>query len=211
VIVMDWGIALRLHDAAARSPSDAPGAPDAPDAQPSEAASPRDRTMTGMLLGTPAYMSPEQARGEHAAIDDRSDVYALCVMLHELLTLRHYLADRATLPACIDGVLAEEVLFPESSHPLQGPVPVELVHFVRHGVSKDPSGRYRSVTAMLDRLQRIEEGHCPVECTVTLMKRISTETSHAIDRRPYVVLAVALSVAMLLVGGMASIVGQLAP
>jgi hypothetical protein len=54
---------------------------------------------------------------------------------------------------------------------------------------------------MLDRLQRIEDGHCPVECTATMMKRMGTETTHAIDRHPFVFLgAVSLTLVLALLG-----------
>ncbi len=191
VLVMDWGLARRIHADEAKFPV-TDTAKTLTDRRandgPREA---RMRTVAGSLLGTPAYMSPEQARGDNEGLDERSDIYSLCVMLHELLTLEHYLAKKDSVTACVAGVMSEPVPFAssiESKH--QPSVPADLGHFIRHGVSKDPTQRYRSVTEMIDRLQNIEEGHCPVECPATFMKRMGTETSHVIDHRPFVMLGV---------------------
>ncbi len=81
VQVMDWGLAKSLAD-----PDPAP-APDAPGE--SAIRSPRDSdsaTETGSVLGTPAYMPPEQAGGELHKIDERSDVFGLGAVLCALLT-----------------------------------------------------------------------------------------------------------------------------
>jgi serine/threonine-protein kinase len=191
VLVMDWGLARRIHADDAKFPV-TDTAKTLTDRRandgPREA---RMRTVAGSLLGTPAYMSPEQARGDNDRLDERSDIYSLCVMLHELLTLEHYLAKCDSVTACVAGVMSEPVPFaPLVASKHQPSVPADLGHFIRHGVGKNPTERYRSVTEMLDRLQNIEEGHCPVECPATFMKRMGTETSHVIDHRPFVMLGV---------------------
>jgi eukaryotic-like serine/threonine-protein kinase len=209
VLVMDWGLARRLHEDESKFPvHDASQTLTAP--KTTQEPSARMRTIAGSLLGTPAYMSPEQARGDHAHVDERSDIYALCVMFHEFLGLEHYLATKTTVTACILGVQRDEVPFAsELTSKHQPIVPADLGHFVRHGVSKNPSERYRSVTEMLDRLQRIEEGHCPVECPATFMKRMSTETAHAVDRRPFVMLGVVATALMLALLGLVLMISSM--
>jgi serine/threonine protein kinase len=124
VVVMDWGLARRLRDApeslaAGPSPSVPPG-------------SPRARTLDGSLLGTPAYMSPEQSRGELHLVDEVSDVYALGVIFHELLSLRHYLHAHSSVTAtllAVDRVDPDLAAHERSAR--QPPVPAEYAHFIR--------------------------------------------------------------------------------
>jgi eukaryotic-like serine/threonine-protein kinase len=208
VVVMDWGLA-RGRDETPRFPVDdkhvtltAPRGSRAP--------TNKLRTMEGSLLGTPAYMSPEQARGEVATLDERSDVYALCVMFHELLTLEHYLARREGVSDCVQGVQRDPVPPAYSvPSPHQSRVPAELTHFIAHGVAKSPDARYRSVTAMIDRLLAIRDGAVPVECSVTMMKRMGAETMHALDRHHRRVFAAAGAVIALGLLGLATLLRAL--
>ena len=136
------------------------------------------------VMGTPAYMSPEQARGDE--MDERSDVYSLCVTLYELLTLHHPHESVQTLPEMLEAV--KHVLAPSvlavPIHGEQGPVPADLGWFLEKGLRKDRTQRYQSVGEMLDRLRRRAEGDIPVQCMVTFSMRASTLLRKGLNKRP---------------------------
>jgi len=179
VMVMDWGLARHIDGRGRAALEPIPGAPKQDDGDPFE-------TRAGALLGTPAYMSPEQARGEK--LDARSDVYALSVMFHEMLCLEHYLEKCETLAAVLVGVQSRDPRAPSFvSHPHQSCAPMDLSHFVRKGYEKDPAERYQSVDEMIDRLRRRAEGYIPIQCHVTFVKRLTSGFAHFVDRHPLVV------------------------
>jgi serine/threonine-protein kinase len=185
VTVMDWGLARRVNQPA--DMAQASESPEAPPMSPREAAS--LRTQLGAVVGTPLYMSPEQARGQHDQVDVRSDTYSLCVLFHEFLYLRHYLEGRESLADVLEGVqkTMPDLLAPVKHVP-QAAVPAEFVWFLARGFEKDPARRYQSVEEMMDVLQGAMDGRIHVQCQRTLIKRGLHKMLRMVDEYPKTVI-----------------------
>lgn len=111
-------------------------------------------TVTGLALGTPWYMSPEQALGRHAAVDRRSDVYSLGATLYEVLAGRLPF-EGGTPFEVMSRVLSEE---PAPIGTLVPGFPRDLDTIVLKCLEKDPGRRYDSARALADDLRRFLDG-----------------------------------------------------
>ena len=119
-------------------------------------------TQAGLVVGTPEYMSPEQAAG--AAPSTAVDIYALGIILYELLTARVPFQG-ANPVETMDLARHQDALSPRQ---LQPNIPRDLDTICMKCLEKDPSRRYRSADALADDLQRFVD-HRPI-----LARRVST-------------------------------------
>jgi CRP-like cAMP-binding protein len=142
VYVVDWGVARSSGIAAAPSERrvQADRDPDAP----------------GTVLGTPCYMAPEQLRGLHRQVDERTDVFALGAILYKILTGRPPLGAQ-DLAGIRRGLTRVNVLPPEQAGPDLN-VPAELSRIALKAMAHEKEDRYASVAELKGDVDRFQRG-----------------------------------------------------
>ncbi|HEV7555504.1 MAG TPA: serine/threonine-protein kinase, partial [Kofleriaceae bacterium] len=167
-VVIDWGLAKDLDaddsvESGARfqrpavkrnsTPSNIPGS--------------STLTVAGAVMGTPAYMAPEQARGE--AVDQRADVFALGAMLYHLLAgVPPYNARTAT-DVIAAAALGRVVPLTEREHR----APADLVAIVNRAMAQEPGDRYPHAGELADELRRFLTGQLVGAHRYTAMQRVA--------------------------------------
>ena len=135
VYVMDWGLAKQLVEDDDGSQSDS------------------QRTRLGVVMGTPAYMSPEQASGHAAESDRQTDVFSLGVMLYEILTGVNPFRGETAVES-MKGVMYHEPDPPRKHNPR---VDRTISAITMKALAKDPFKRYRSARELAEDIRRYRE------------------------------------------------------
>ncbi|HEU0036407.1 MAG TPA: protein kinase [Kofleriaceae bacterium] len=155
-VVIDWGLAKDL-----RAPDELPSLERMPptattagadETVPSDTDASGALTAAGSVMGTPAYMPPEQARGE--SVDARADVYAIGAILYHVLA-GHAPIQARTANAAIEDVIAGRIA-PLAK--LEPDAPAELVAIASRAMARDPEDRYPSARELADDLRRFQTG-----------------------------------------------------
>jgi hypothetical protein len=110
-----------------------------------------DMTRTGLVMGTPHYMSPEQVRGQKA--DTRSDVFSLGSVFYEMVTGRRPF-EAETMHAVLFKVMQEE---PPPARALSPGTPAVLIQVVERALAKDPAERFAHAGEMLAALRKTRQ------------------------------------------------------
>jgi len=154
VHVLDWGLAKLVGK---RERTEKPGPRvELPRADGDSHDSGSTPTLAGSVLGTPGYMSPEQARGETDGLEPTTDVYALGAILFEML-YREPLHPGPGVPARMSSTLVGAEL--RASHRKHGAdVPPELEAICARACALDPDHRYASARALAEAVERVLDG-----------------------------------------------------
>jgi len=143
-VVIDWGLARNLvtdHE------------PDAAPVTPPRRTVPPGQTLAGSVVGTPAYMPPEQAAGQ--LLDERADVYAIGAILYHVLSGVRPYAEHRTVEQILGAVEAGP---PRPLDALVAGVPRELAAIVTKAMARGPGDRYASAEGLAHDLRRFQAG-----------------------------------------------------
>src|SRR5262249_9767741 len=111
-------------------------------------------TQSGVVMGSPSYMPPEQAAGRHADVGPASDVYSLGAMLYELLTGRPPFRGASVMTTLCEVIQTD----PPAPRRLKADVPLDLETICRKCLEKAPSARYPTARALAEELDRFLRG-----------------------------------------------------
>jgi tetratricopeptide (TPR) repeat protein len=144
-----------------------------------------DQSRSGLIEGTPRYMSPEQARGDTRNVDRRTDVYALGVTLYEMLVGRSPYEGTGEMDILLAVITAE----PRPLRAVSANIPEDLEAVTLKCLEKEPAARYDSAKALAEDLGRYLDGEPVHARRIGLTQRLYRK---ARKHKPLVALGAAL-------------------
>jgi eukaryotic-like serine/threonine-protein kinase len=173
VYTLDFGLAKVLEAADREDPDDIPSRRQV------------HQTLTGVVIGTPAYMAPEQARGDTTAVGPLADIYSLGATLYEILVGRPPY-EGTTSADVLHGVLAGEPPLPAQAAQDSGvspPVPAELQSICLRAMARDPGGRYPDASSLAIDLAAWFQGTRRREAGLRLVEQADQEIAEVTQLR----------------------------
>lgn len=177
VYVMDWGLAT-VHGVGDAEPPPGEAATN-PAVFGTLETSGGDETKDGSTMGTPRYMSPEQASGRMRTLDARSDEYALGLILFELATLEAAIEGDTLLVAIQNASQGKKKPF---RHAFGDPLPPEIAAVVEKATALRPDDRYASVTDFAADLRRFLRGDAVLAKPDTALQRLGRSLARNRER-----------------------------
>jgi len=175
-MLMDFGIARSAGGAGNAPP---PGKMMRPADFSRTAAAAASSTMAGAIVGTVAYMAPEQARG--AAVDQRADIYAFGLIMYDMLVGGRR-SDKAL--SAVEELQARMVTAPPPPRTIDPHIPETVDAIVRRCLEPDPANRFQTTVDLQTALARLDDNGK----TIPIMRRIS--------RRSMVAIAIVMGLAL---------------
>jgi len=159
VLLLDWGVARVLGEAA----------PGVEEVATWRSVGEEDKTVHGTIAGTPAYMAPEQARGEIDRIGPPTDVWSFGILLYEFLVGRRPFRAK-TVRELLEKVASEEIVAPSLTK-CRVPVPTELEDLLLQCLEREPHDRFASGRELADAIEAWLEGSKRREQAEVLTRR----------------------------------------
>ncbi len=190
VIVLDWGLAKVMDEAEGDSPAAA--------VEVDESSSPDSRTVAGQVMGTPAFMAPEQAEGRLDLFDARTDVYGLGAVLYAVLSGRPPFEGPDMLTV-LRRVIEDP---PKPLHDIVPGIPLALEAVCLKALAKRPGDRYVSAKDVV-----AEINHFLADEPVTAYREPLAARAGRWARQHRTLVAAAAVALLAILGGLAAVLG----